>query len=114
MVIVWRNDRFELDGRDVYENREAVKTHGFRWDVDKKVWFCPGASQRLTGLRSLQPTISPEAKLRFEEFEVARIANIEASRATDADADIPCPAGLSYLGYQRAGILFALRVFGDL
>jgi hypothetical protein len=38
----------------------------------------------------------------------------EASRAEDADIDIPCPEGLAYLGYQKAGILYALRVFGDI
>ncbi len=29
-----------------------------------------------------------------------------ASRATDADINVPCPEGLAYLGYQRAGIAF--------
>jgi SWI/SNF-related matrix-associated actin-dependent regulator 1 of chromatin subfamily A len=32
---------------------------------------------------------------------------IEASRATDADIDVPAPEGLDYLPYQRAGIQFA-------
>lgn len=36
------------------------------------------------------------------------------SRATDSDIDIPVPDGLSYLAYQKAGIAYALRIFGDL
>jgi len=37
-----------------------------------------------------------------------------ASKATDAAVEIPAPPGLEYLPYQKAGIAFALRCFGDL
>ena len=51
------------------------------------------------------------------EMQQARDANIEASRAADADVELPCPAGLAYLPFQRAGIAAALRrprvLFGD-
>lgn len=122
MKIVWQNDRFEVEDapgkRDTYDNKETLKQCGFKFDwekpKDQQRWYCLGATQRLAGLRTLAPTISPEAKAKFDEFESARVANIEASRATDADTDIPCPTGLSYLPYQKAGIVFALRVFGDL
>jgi SWI/SNF-related matrix-associated actin-dependent regulator 1 of chromatin subfamily A len=32
----------------------------------------------------------------------------EASRATDADVDLPCPEGLAYMPFQKAGISYAL------
>ena len=32
----------------------------------------------------------------------------EASRATDAEVDLPCPEGLAYMPFQRAGIAYAL------
>jgi hypothetical protein len=41
-----------------------------------------------------------------------REANVEASHATDADIDVPCPQGLSFLPYQRAGVAFILRMWG--
>ena len=34
-------------------------------------------------------------------------ATVAQSRATDAEIEIPVPAGLSYLPFQRAGIAFA-------
>ena len=43
-----------------------------------------------------------------------REAAVEASRASDADISVPCPEGLAYLPYQRAGIFRALEIFGDL
>lgn len=42
-----------------------------------------------------------------------RDANIALSRATDAEMDIPCPEGKVYLGYQKAGVAFAKRVFDN-
>lgn len=47
----------------------------------------------------------------WTEVPVAMIQAIAASRATDADIDIPCPANCSYDGYQKAGIAFALASF---
>ena len=41
-------------------------------------------------------------------------AAVEASKATDADVVIPCPDGLAYMPFQRAGIAAMLRMFGDL
>ena len=43
-----------------------------------------------------------------------RESAIEASRAADADISVPCPEGLAYLPYQRAGIARALEIFGDI
>lgn len=37
---------------------------------------------------------------------------VEQSRATDAEINVPCPEGLAYMPFQRAGIRFALRLFG--
>lgn len=40
------------------------------------------------------------------------VTNAEsASRASDADVDVPCPAGTSYLPYQRAGIAWIISRF---
>ncbi len=45
--------------------------------------------------------------------EVAKKAEaIEASRATDAAVEIPKPDDCEFLGYQKAGICFALKIFG--
>lgn len=118
MRIVWKNDRFEAEDapgkRDTYDNKETLKRFGFTWDPEKKAWFCPGPQQRLAGLRSLAPSITPEAKAKFDEFEAIRLATVSASRAVDAVVDVPCPAGLSFLPYQKAGVAFAMRIFGDL
>jgi SNF2 family DNA or RNA helicase len=40
------------------------------------------------------------------EFVPKDVATIEASSATDSEMEIPCPPGLSFMGFQRAGIAF--------
>jgi SWI/SNF-related matrix-associated actin-dependent regulator of chromatin subfamily A-like protein 1 len=111
--IIWQRDRFEFEGKDCYDKRESLKAAGASWDKDNKTWWA-SLSANLGGLREIHPTISPEAMAKYSEQESIRSANIQASRATDSDIDIPSPPGLQYLGYQKAGINFALRVFGDL
>ncbi len=44
-----------------------------------------------------------------EEEQQAKAEQIDASRATDAELDIPKPDGFNYLPYQRAGIAYALN-----
>lgn len=44
----------------------------------------------------------------------SRQANEAASRAADSSISIPAPTGLDYFPFQKAGVEFALRVFGDL
>ncbi len=116
MKIVWNRDRYEFQDvkkGECYANKEEIKAAGGLWDNPNKTWWAPiGAN--LERLRPLLPTITPEAKERFDQDRAVRQANIEASRATDSEIDIPSPPGLQYLGYQKAGIRFALRVFGDI
>jgi SWI/SNF-related matrix-associated actin-dependent regulator of chromatin subfamily A-like protein 1 len=114
--IIWQRNRFEFQEEvryECYNIRQSLKDAGASWDNEHKTWWAP-LSANLGGLREIHPTISSEAMAKYSEQESIRSANIQASRATDSDIDIPSPPGLQYLGYQKAGINFALRVFGDL
>lgn len=52
-----------------------------------------------------------------DEIVAKREASKAASSAVSADLEVPCPPGLSYLPFQRAGIAYALArtntLFGD-
>jgi len=45
----------------------------------------------------------------LEAIVGARREAIDASRATEADLEIPCPPGLAYMPFQKAGIAYALK-----
>lgn len=71
-------------------NKEALKSAGISVGKDRNdqwqaCWWLPD-----------QATDQAEATSR------------EASRATDADVDVPRPEGLEYLPYQKAGIAYAM------
>lgn len=45
----------------------------------------------------------------LEAIVATRRDAIDASRATSADLEIPCPDGLAYMPFQKAGIAYALK-----
>lgn len=55
-----------------------------------------------------------ELRARLDSHLTERNEALEQSHATDAEIDIPAPEGLEYMPFQKAGIKFALRVFGEI
>lgn len=86
-----------------YEERLIPKEAGFGWDRDRRRWFTRNPGKAL----ALLTYADDKAKGHL----LAHQARLDASAAANSDRDIPCPAGLSYLPYQRAGIAYALDRF---
>jgi hypothetical protein len=92
--------------------RFAVKAAGFRYNGDGAWYGSEAAAAKLAAQPGV--AVTEEAKERLgtalaaaaERAEV-EARNREASRAAEADVEIPVPAGLAYLPYQRAGIAYA-------
>lgn len=61
-----------------------------------------------TAQRAAAAELTQYADPSAHEALTEHLRVIEASRATDADIDIPANPGLTYLGYQKAGVHFAL------
>jgi Helicase conserved C-terminal domain/SNF2-related domain len=102
--------------RSAYADKDVVKAAGARWDRDRKTWWTdkPEVAAKLANGDAAAIALINAERLAQHERTVAAI---EASRAADADIDIPAPAGLTYLPYQRAGIAYAKNrrstLFGD-
>jgi len=97
-----------------YAQRQVPKDAGFAWHGDDCRPSCAGCK---IGLRhKVWWTAKPEcaALLRSECDEAAlalltrHITSVEASKAMDADIDVPVPPGLAYLPYQKGAIAYAL------
>jgi SNF2 family DNA or RNA helicase len=82
--------RFDFD----YETKDFVKSLGFWFDGSRKLWYTTDAT--------VAAKLDPNAAGHFAK-------QVEASKAVDADVDIPRPAGCEYLGYQKAGISYAMQ-----
>ena len=95
---------------------EAVKAAKFRWDSGVRRWHTADAlaAEPFTANVADEATkakLSADAaaaKVAKAAEDTKNAAAVAASRATDADVDIPCGLGRSFLPYQRAGISFAL------
>lgn len=94
--------KFQFIG--TFAEKDVAKSAGFRWDPAVKRWWTddPEKAARLK-------EIADDAALqRIEEGLAQAGAAREASRATDAEIDIPCPDGLAYMPFQKAGIAYAM------
>lgn len=95
--------------RCTYHEHGIPKSAGFRWDQADRVWFTvkPEIAAKLA---------SPEDRARIVQDikakQALRADNMESSRHSDAVVDVPRPAGLEYLPYQRAGIVTAAKRLG--
>ena len=89
-----------------FEQRGIPKTAGVWWLLLEKLWWTP----KVEAARLLREYADAAALAIIDGHE----AILAASSASDADIEIPAPAGLSYLPYQRAGIAYCLKAFGDI
>jgi len=101
----------------IYEERTILKAAGW--------WWHPGAGKcDRSGCRACKSGVGAQwwtpdrvtaARLASYAAEDVRAdlegvkASQEASKALDSDIDIPRPAGLEYLPFQKAGIAYALK-----
>ena len=92
----WSEETVHTDGRFV---STASPTQEF-WTV----WREKKAAIKAAGY-SVRKVDNKWVVTRYRDNNEA----IADSQATDADIDIPVPAGLSYLPYQRAGIAYAIK-----
>lgn len=93
-----------------YEANPVIRAAGgFRWNPAARCWATKDMEAAAKLARFAEPALREELETTVAQARAAAEIAIEASRATDAEVEIPAPAGLAYLGYQKAGIAFALR-----
>ncbi len=103
--LILRHDGLAWLYRCEREESAPAREAGFRWDPALKAW---GTSDPAIALL-LAHHATAEVRAELEVLAAKRNAARLASRATDAVLDLPRPAGLEYLGYQRAGIAYGME-----
>lgn len=90
------------------------KVGGWRWDKATRCWI-PVKPGDADAVNRMVAYADDAAKTQMGESRIgdalaqvaAKEQNLITSRAVDADVTIPAPASLEYLGYQKAGIVYA-------
>jgi SNF2 family DNA or RNA helicase len=98
-----------------YEQRDVPKQAGFWWHGGGCKPSCVGCQNGLKLKVWWTPKPECAARLLSQCDESAlellnpHTSSVNASKATDADIEIPCNEGISYLPYQKAGIAYAIQ-----
>ena len=93
-----------------YSEKDVVKSAGFRWDGTARYWYTTNRhiADQLQAKIENGGDLLAEARAELAGREAKKAASIESSRAQDSAIELPVPAGLAYLGYQKAGIAYGL------
>lgn len=136
MIVTFNKDRQRFEAQTGYDERATanplLKKSGFSFDFqDAKVWHSQvyashpqrdmAAQVRITAIlwdycdsaAREQMGGYLETVKEVRESELLRTELLTLSRATETEIDIPVPGGLAYLPYQKAGIIFALKMSKD-
>ena len=126
MKLTYHTERQRFEAESEYSERPALKAAGFAWDGVARRWHAdhwkePGKHSLAKQSRIAAPFVQfmdDAGKATLDKSALADLereaASLTESRATDANVELVAPKGLSYLPYQKAGILYALRAFGDI
>jgi hypothetical protein len=131
MLIKYNETRQRFEAETSYAERGTanplLKAAGFAFDFNgAKVWHTAGYKapkpmaeqaaiaaklfEYLDGAAKSHIANNPDLNVAVIDSLAAQVAKadaLEASRATDCNIDIPCPEGLAYLPFQKAGIAYA-------
>lgn len=112
MILTHQNGRFELRSsyQEFQEHGQTIKGARFRWDKPRKTWWTDNPDNA----RLLISCADDTARGMLQEVAEQKAQSLALSASVNADIDIPCPEGLAYMPFQKAGIKFALLCFGEL
>lgn len=97
-----------------YEQRNVPKEAGFWWHGGPCKPECQACKAGLKLKLWWTPKSECAARLEKQCDQAAldllsgHLTNVKASKATDADIEIPCNDGLAYLPYQKGGIAYTI------
>ena len=103
MKLLFENNKYICQSR--FEEKEIPKEAGFSWDKTLKCWWTSDPDKALILIQFADENCKKQLEIWNEQKKIS----IEASRAMDADMDIPKPDGLDYFPFQKAGINYAMQ-----
>lgn len=112
MIVLYHEPRARYEAVCSYFERSIPKEVRWRWDAVVKRWYTTSDDVA----RRLARYATGTAALRLNQLSEADSQALADSMAHDAPEgfEAPCPPGLAYLPYQRAGMFYALGRRGTL
>ena len=88
-----------------WEERKEPEKAGFTWNRPMKLWF---TDDPFRAKSFILYSVDRGTRARLERDLAELHCGIEWSKASTTDYNPPCPEGLSYLPYQKAGIEYSV------
>ena len=92
-----------------FSEKDTVKSAGFRWFPDSKIWWTNDPSRAA----KLSEWADPSCRDELDERRKKNFESVTMSRASTTERVFPKPDGLDYYPFQKAGIQFCLNVFNS-
>ena len=86
-----------------YFEKDIPKDFGFRWDPKEKHWWTSDVSIAKKAENYADAKCLSEIKNKINELEWS----FNASTASSSDFKVPCPDGIDFMPFQKAGIEYA-------
>ena len=103
MTITYSNGLYRVSATK--EEHEMPKALGFRWNKKGQCWATNDVGVAL-GLIAYADQVAKDS-IAGEQRTAA--ASVRLSSSTDTHEEFPCPAGLQYMPFQKAGIAYCLK-----
>lgn len=94
-----------------FENRGVPLRVGFEWDRDKALFFTKDVFKAND---LVAYSVDPQTREIIEKGMHQIKDKVLKSRASTSMLNIPSPSKLEYRDFQKAGIEFALKKWGDI
>lgn len=101
-ILPWSQPRLVDTQRGLRQVRQATPTKSF-WDL----WKANKETLKNHGVSIKKDDLGNWLASFWSDPAPEYLAKLAASQADDANITVPAPNGFEYLGYQRAGILYA-------
>lgn len=111
MTLTYQDNKFVILNNAFIERsqflaqNDLLKRTGFLWSPDLKKWWTADAVRA----QKLREHADESALNQFSEAK----RTVEASHSGSSDIVLECPTGLDYMPFQKAGIAYVLKQFGE-
>ena len=109
MKIEYENEKHIFYTISKYDEKDIIKQNGFRWNPTLRRWETTDikkVEQLISLLNPDKDIVTENAKNAIKNIKENKKTILEKSMSAVANIDIPAPAGLNYLPFQKAGIDF--------
>jgi SNF2 family DNA or RNA helicase len=105
LIVSYNNETKKFFCISSFAEKDIPKSAGFKWNPKDKQW----QTGDISVAEKLSTYFTDSTRQQIKELKCDFSKTEELSSALSSDISVPCPDGLSYMPFQKAGIEFVLN-----